>query len=173
VVDEQGNDVPDGTPGELLICAPSASAGYWNRPEETDARFKDGWYASGDVAYRDTDGLYYIYDRLKDLIVSGGENIYCAEVENVLSIHPAVASVAVIGVPDARWGEAVKAVVVLHAGKIVSHDDLLHFCRQHLAGYKVPKSIDFVDEFPLTGTGKISKKDIRAPYWANMQRSVA
>jgi long-chain acyl-CoA synthetase len=173
VVDPNGNDVPDGTPGELLVCAPSASAGYWQQPAETQARFVAGWYYSGDVAYRDSTGMFYIYDRLKDLIVSGGENIYCAEIENVLSTHPAVSSVAVIGVPHQQWGEAVKAVVVTRDGMQADAEALLLHCRERLAGYKVPKSIDFAEALPVTGTGKISKKDLRAPYWANMERSVA
>jgi acyl-CoA synthetase (AMP-forming)/AMP-acid ligase II len=173
VVDAEGQDLPVGMPGELLVSAPAASAGYWNRPEETAQRFKDGWYHTGDVAYCDEQGLFYIYDRVKDMIVSGGENIYCAEIENVLSLHPAVASVAVIGVPDARWGEAVKAMVVLRAGAEVTETALAEFCRGRLAGYKVPKSIDFLDALPMTGTGKISKKDLRAPFWASMKRSVA
>jgi len=173
VVDLNGDDVEDGTPGELVISAPAASAGYWQRPEETAARFREGWYYTGDVAYRDGEGLYYIFDRVKDMIVSGGENIYCAEVENVLSLHPAVASVAVIGVPHPQWGEAVKAVVVLQEDEQVDVAELMVFCRKHLAGYKVPKSIDITDALPVTGTGKISKKDLRAPYWAGMARSVA
>ena len=173
VVDENGIDVEPGVPGELLVSAPSASAGYANKPEETAAKFRDGWYYTGDVAYYDEDGLFYIYDRVKDMIVSGGENIYCAEVENVLSLHPAVAAVAVIGVPHARWGEAVKAMVVLQINAAATAEELTAFCRNRLAGYKVPKSIDFIDTLPMTGTGKISKKDLRAPFWAHMQRSVA
>jgi acyl-CoA synthetase (AMP-forming)/AMP-acid ligase II len=173
VVDESGVDVADGKPGELLICAPSSSAGYWQNPAETDAKFKSGWYYTGDVAYRDAAGLFYIYDRVKDMIVSGGENIYCAEIENVLSLHPAVSAVAVIGVPHPKWGEAVKAVVVLLPDQVIGAEALLGFCRAHLAAYKVPKSVDFVEALPITGTGKISKKDLRAPYWAHLQRSVA
>lgn len=173
IIDENGNDVEPGTPGELLVSAPSASAGYANKPNETAEKFKNGWYYTGDVAYCDKDGLFYIYDRVKDMIVSGGENIYCAEVENVLSLHPAVASVAVIGVPHPHWGEAVKAMVVLQANSTVTLEELVLFCRQRLAGYKVPKTVDFVDALPVTGTGKISKKDLRAPFWAHMQRSVA
>jgi len=173
VVDADGGDVADGMPGELMVCAPAASAGYWRQPAETEEKFRDGWYYTGDVAYRDSAGMFYIYDRLKDMIVSGGENIYSAEVESVLSTHPAVSSVAVIGVPDARWGEAVKAVVVLREGEAGDTAALLAHCRERLAGYKMPKSIDFVEALPMTGTGKISKKDLRAPFWANMERSVA
>lgn len=173
IVDENGQDVKPGTPGELLVSAPSAAAGYANKPGETAEKFRSGWYYTGDVAYQDQDGLLYIYDRVKDMIVSGGENIYCAEVENVLSLHPAVAAVAVIGVPHPHWGEAVKAMVVLQANATATMDELVAFCRQRLAGYKVPKTVDFVEALPITGTGKISKKDLRAPFWAHMQRSVA
>jgi long-chain acyl-CoA synthetase len=173
VVDDAGNDVPDGTPGELLIRAPSQSAGYWRQPEETRAKFSNGWYHSGDVAFRDAEGLYYIFDRLKDMIITGGENVYSAEVENVLSTHPDVGAVAVVGVPDQRWGEAVKAVVIPRRDSRPTQDDLLAYCRERLAGYKVPKSIDFVESFPVTGTGKISKKDLRAPYWADVERRVS
>ena len=173
VVDEEGQDVPDGTPGELLVRAPAQSAGYWRQPDETATRFKGGWYRTGDVAYRDGEGLFYIYDRVKDMIVSGGENVYSAEVENVLSTHPSVGGVAVVGVPDARWGEAVKAIVIARPGTEPSSDELIAYCRGRLAGYKIPKSVDFVPTFPMTGTGKVSKKDLRAPYWANLERAVA
>ena len=173
IVDASGNDVPDGAPGELLIRSPSLASGYWNRQDATDAVFVDGWYHSGDIAIRDADGLYYIHDRLKDMIVSGGENIYSTEIESVLSTHPAVAAAAVIGVPDERWGEAVKACVILREGAALDASALLDYCRDRLAGYKLPKSIDFMTNFPMTGSGKIAKKDLRAPYWAAQDRSVA
>lgn len=173
IVDTEGNDVPDGHPGELLIHAPACSAGYWRQPDQTDARFRTGWYYTGDIAYRDGEGLYYIYDRMKDMIVTGGENVYSAEVENVLSLHPAVAAVAVIGVPDDRWGEAVKAVVVRRPGQSVDPAELINFCRTHLANYKIPKSVDFIESLPVTATGKVAKTTLRAPYWSGMQRSVA
>jgi len=173
IVDDTGRPLPAGEPGELLIRSPALAAGYWNRPEATAASFVDGWYHSGDIAIVDDDGLYYIHDRLKDMIVSGGENVYSSEVESVLSTHPAVAAVAVIGVPDERWGEAVKACVVLRADASPDETALLEWCRGRLAGYKLPKSIDFMDAFPLTGSGKIAKKDLRAPYWRDRDRSVA
>ncbi len=173
IVDEQGNDVPDNTPGELLIRSPSLASGYWRKPEVTAEAFECGWYHSGDVAIRDNEGLFYIHDRLKDMIVSGGENIYSTEIESVLSTHPDVAAVAVIGVPDERWGEAVKACVVRTAGSDVDEESLLTFCRDKLAGYKIPKSIDFHEKFPMTGSGKIAKKDLRAPFWTAQNRSVA
>ncbi len=173
IVDAHGNDVPDGEPGELLVSAPASTAGYWRQGDLTEARFQNGWYRTADVAYRDAEGLYYIYDRADDKIITGGENVYSTEVESALSLHPAVAAVAVIGVPDARWGEAIKAIVVLREGQAPDAEAILAHCRTRLAGYKVPKSIDFVEAMPLTGTGKISKKSLRDPYWKNQQRSVA
>lgn len=173
IVDTDGNDVPDGTPGELLVRQPSITRGYWNQPETTASVIENGWYRSGDIARRDEEGLYYIVDRAKDMIVSGGENIYSAEVENVLSTHPAVAGVAVIGVPDSRWGEAVKAIVILREGHAPDEQALILACRDRLAAYKVPKSIDFVDALPLVPSGKVSKKDLRARYWQGEGRGVA
>jgi acyl-CoA synthetase (AMP-forming)/AMP-acid ligase II len=173
IVDADGRDVPDDEPGELLIRQPSITTGYWRQPELTQQAIENGWYRSGDIARRDEEGLYYIVDRAKDMIVSGGENIYSAEIENVLSTHPAVAGVAVIGVPDARWGESVKAIVIVREGPAADEDLLVAHCRGLLAGYKVPKSVDFVEVFPLVPSGKVSKKDLRAPYWGGQQRSVA
>ncbi len=172
IVDGEGNDVADGEPGELLIRAPAITAGYWNQPDTTAKAIKHGWYSSGDVARRDAEGLYYIVDRMKDMIVSGGENIYSAEVENALSTHPEVAAVAVIGVPDPRWGEAVKACVVRKAGSVVDEAALLSHAREKLAGYKVPKSVDFLERFPLVPSGKVSKVELRAPYWRGNDRGV-
>ncbi|EZP79301.1 Long-chain-fatty-acid--CoA ligase [Novosphingobium resinovorum] len=173
IVDTQGDTVPDGVAGELLIRQPSITKGYWQQPEATAAAIENSWYRSGDVARRDADGLYYLVDRVKDMVVSGGENIYSAEIENVLSTHVAVASVAVIGVPDERWGEAVKAIVIIRDGHPADPDPLLAWCRERLAAYKVPKSIDFVGTFPLVSSGKVSKKDLRAAYWDGHVRSVA
>lgn len=173
VVDAQGRDAKDGEPGELWIRSPSLASGYWNNAAATDEAFVDGWYRSGDIVYRDADGLYYIHDRLKDMIVSGGENIYSTEIESVLSTHPAVAAAAVIGVPDPRWGEAVKACVVRITGHELSEQELLDYCRARLAGYKLPKSIDFVASFPLTGSGKVAKRILRAPYWDDHDRNIA
>ncbi|RJF89417.1 long-chain-fatty-acid--CoA ligase [Oleomonas cavernae] len=173
IVDDKGNEVPDGQPGELLVRSPAIAQGYWNNPDATAAAFQDGWYRTGDVALRDAEGLYYIVDRAKDMIVTGGENVYSAEIEHVLSTHPAVLAVAVIGVPDERWGEAVKAVIVPKAGEEIALAELSAYCRERLAAYKVPKSFDLVDVLPMTGTGKVSKKDLRARYWGGQQRSVA
>ena len=173
IVDAQGDDVAEGERGELLIRQPSITKGYWRQPDLTAEVIRNGWYRSGDIARRDVDGLYYIVDRAKDMIVSGGENIYSAEVENVLSTHPAVASVAVIGVPDARWGECVKALVIAKPGQAIIEAKLIAYCRERLAAYKVPKSVDVMDEFPLVPSGKVSKKDLRAPYWKDHGRGVA
>jgi acyl-CoA synthetase (AMP-forming)/AMP-acid ligase II len=173
IVDATGNIVADGTPGELLIRAPSITKGYWRQPEATAAVLQNGWYRTGDIARRDADGLYYIVDRAKDMIVSGGENIYSAEVESALSMHPAVAAVAVIGVPDERWGEAVKALVIRREGQQPDEAALIRFCRGRLAAYKVPKSIEFVERFPLVASGKVSKKELRERYWKGTSRGVA
>jgi acyl-CoA synthetase (AMP-forming)/AMP-acid ligase II len=173
IVDADGHVVADGEPGELLIRQPSITKGYWRQPDATANVLSHGWYRSGDIARRDEEGLFYIVDRAKDMIVSGGENIYSAEVENALSTHPAVAGVAVIGVPDPRWGEAVKAVVIIREGHEAHELSLLAYCRERLAAYKVPKSIDFVDAFPLVPSGKVSKKDLRARYWDGHGRSIA
>ena len=168
-----GDTILDGSAGELMIRAPSITKGYWRQPEATAEVLQNGWYRSGDVARRDSDGLYYIVDRIKDMIVSGGENIYSAEVESALSLHPAVAAVAVIGVPDSRWGEAVKALVICRDGVATDEAELILFCRGRLASYKVPKSIEFLKQFPLVASGKVSKKDLRARYWQGTTRSVA
>lgn len=173
IVDLEGNEVGIGEPGELLVRAPAIMKGYWNQPEATAKAITGGWYRTGDVARRDAEGLYYIVDRVKDMIVSGGENIYSAEVENVLSVHPDVSAVAVIGVPDEKWGEAVKACVVRAPGSSVDEASVRSFARESLAGYKVPKSVDFMDEFPLVPSGKVSKKDLREPYWEGRDRAIS
>jgi len=156
-----------------LIRAPSITKGYWKQPDATSAVRQKGWFRTGDIAKRDVDGLYYIVDRAKDMIVSGGENIYSAEVESALSVHPAVAAVAVIGVPDDRWGEAVKALVIRRPDHDVDDGELIRFCRGRLAAYKVPKTIEFVQSFPLVASGKVSKKDLRERYWQGKSRGVA
>jgi acyl-CoA synthetase (AMP-forming)/AMP-acid ligase II len=173
IVDAQGKEVAEGEAGELVVRSPAITSGYWKQPEVTARAFDHGWYHTGDVARRNADGLYFIVDRLKDMIVSGGENIYCAEVENVLSIHPAVAAAAVIGIPDPRWGEAVLACVVARPGSVVCESELIAHARCQLAGYKVPKRVVFMESFPLVATGKVSKKDLREPYWRDHRRSVA
>ncbi|WP_426168526.1 long-chain-fatty-acid--CoA ligase [Sandarakinorhabdus sp. DWP1-3-1] len=163
IIDADGNDVAPGIVGEVAIRSVSTMTGYHRNPEATAKALQDGWYLTGDAGFVDADGYLTLFDRVKDMIVSGAENIYPAEVENALHEHPAVADCAVIGVPDARWGEAVKAIVV-RKGE-VSPEELIAFARGRIAGYKVPKSIDFIDVLPRNPSGKILKKDLRAPYW--------
>lgn len=172
VVDEAGVPVPVGTVGEICIASPVNMLGYWNLPDATARTLIDGFVHTGDAGYLDADGYVYVHDRVKDMIVSGGENVYPAEVESALFGHPAVADVAVFGVPDARWGEAVKAAVVLKPGFSASADDIIGFARQRIAGYKLPKSIDFIAELPRNPSGKILKRELRKPYWDGMSRNV-
>ncbi len=172
VVDALGNDVPVGEVGEVVCRTPQVMLGYWNLPEATARAIRNGWFHTGDAGYLDQDGYLYIYDRVKDMIVSGGENIYPAEVESALYGHPGIADVAVIGVPDDKWGEAVKAVVVGKPGAELSEADLIAFARERIAGYKVPRSIDFVDALPRNPAGKILKRELRKSYWANQERQV-
>lgn len=172
VVDAEGRDLPVGQVGQIITRSPQTMKGYWNLPEETAQAIRDGWFYTGDAGYLDEDGYLYIHDRVKDMIISGGENIYPAEVENVLFNHPAVADVAVIGVPDEQWGEAVKAIVVKKPDVEVTADELIAFAKQHIAGYKAPKSVDFVEALPRNASGKILKRELRAPYWAGRERQV-
>ncbi|MNJ15853.1 Long-chain-fatty-acid--CoA ligase [compost metagenome] len=172
VVDEDGNEVPRGTVGEIVACGPNIMQGYWNRPEETAKALKNGWLHTGDGAYMDEDGYLFIVDRLKDMIVTGGENVFSAEVENVIARHPAVAMCAVIGIPHERWGEAVHAVVVLTPGSELTEAQVREHCASHIAGFKCPKSVDFVAALPLSAAGKILKRDLREPYWKDQARAV-
>jgi long-chain acyl-CoA synthetase len=147
--------------------------GYWNRPEETAHALVNGWYRTGDVAYADDHGYLYIVDRAKDMIISGGENVYTTEVENAIYAHPAVLEAAVFGVPDEKWGEAVHAEVVPKPGASLDPDELIAHCRALIAGYKVPRSAHIRNEaLPKSGAGKILKKDLRAPFWEGKERSV-
>ena len=162
-----GTDAGTGGVGEIWIRAGQNMIGYWNRPDLTaDTLVADGWLRTGDAAYRDADGWVFLHDRIKDMIVSGGENIYPAEVENVMYGHPAVAELAIIGVPSQRWGETVKAIVILRPGSTVTAGELLAWTRDRLAHYKCPTSIDFVDTLPRNASGKLLKHRLRAPFWA-------
>jgi long-chain acyl-CoA synthetase len=172
VVDALGNDVAIGEVGEIVCRSPQVMLGYWNEPEATNRSIRDGWFYTGDAGYLDQDGYVYIYDRVKDMIISGGENIYPAEVESALFGHPAVADVAVIGVPDDKWGEAARAIVVKKPGVDVKPEELIDFARRRIAGYKVPRSVDFVDALPRNAAGKILKRELRKPYWADRERQV-
>ena len=165
-------DVPAGGPGEVWMRTPQVMKGYKGRPGDTaEAITPDGWFRTGDLGRLDADGYLYVEDRLKDMIISGGENIYSSEVERVLSEHPAIAEVAVIGVPDDQWGEAVKAVVSLRPGTTATGEEVIAYCRQHLAGFKCPRSVDVVDALPRNPTGKILKRDLRRPYWDGRDRA--
>ena len=147
--------------------------GYWNNDAATREAIDDeGWFRSGDAGYLDADGYLFIHDRVKDMIVSGGENVYPAEVENVLMSHPAIADVAVIGVPHEKWGETAKAVVVVAAGATPTPEEIIEFSRQNLAKFKCPTSVDFVEALPRNPSGKVLKKDLRAPYWEGRERQV-
>ena len=172
VVDEQGNDVVPGQSGEIIIKSDALMSGYWNLPEKTAESLRGGYYHSGDIADVDEDGYIYICDRKGDMIISGSENVYCPEVENVLSSHPAVLEAAVIGVPDDKWGEAVKGLVILRPGMTATEKELIDFCRPRLADFKRPKSVDFYEDFPRTAMQKVSKKDLREKYWAGHKRRV-
>jgi long-chain acyl-CoA synthetase len=167
---ETGKDCGPDEVGEIRIRSVQVCAGYWNRPEETAAAIdEDGWLHTGDAGYLDGEGFLFLTDRIKDMIVSGAENVYPIEVENVLSEHPDVADVAVIGVPDKRWGETVKAVVVRRPGAALTEDELLEWTRDRIAGFKRPRSVDFVDELPRNPTGKLLKRVLREPYWADAE----
>jgi long-chain acyl-CoA synthetase len=172
IFDAAGRELPPSEVGEVVCRTPQVMLGYWNLPEATQAAVRDGWFHTGDAGYLDRDGYLYIYDRVKDMIISGGENIYPAEVENALFGHPAIADVAVIGVPDEKWGEAVKAIVVRKQGAEVTTAELIDFARTRIAGFKVPRSIDFVDALPRNPSGKILKRELRKPYWADQDRQV-
>lgn len=164
VVDAAGEDVPRGEVGEICVRGNNIMLGYWNKPAETAAVMIDGWYHTGDGGYLDEDGYLYVVDRLKDMIVTGGENVYSAEVETALSKHDDVLSAAVIGVPDETWGERVHAVVILREGATTTGEDLAAFCKEHIAGYKAPRSFEFVSEMPMSGAGKILKRTLREQY---------
>jgi fatty-acyl-CoA synthase/long-chain acyl-CoA synthetase len=173
IIDEGGNEVPAGTVGEIATRSSKNMRGYWNNPDATAATIDaEGWLRTGDAGYLDEDGYLYIHDRVKDMIISGGENVYPAEVENALYSHPKVADVAVIGVPDAKWGEAVKACVVLKPGEELTEAELIAHARQQIAGYKCPKSIDFIPALPRNPSGKILRRELRAPYWVGKDRAV-
>jgi acyl-CoA synthetase (AMP-forming)/AMP-acid ligase II len=171
LVGPDGEDVPDGEPGELMVRN-SWLAEYYNRPDATGKSLHGGFFSVGDIAYRDAEGYYYICDRRIDMIISGGVNIYPAEIEAVLHAHPAVMDAAVIGVPDQEWGESVKAVVQLRPGANADEEELIAFCAERLAGYKKPRSIDFVSELPRDAAGKLLKRTIREPYWAATGRKI-
>jgi long-chain acyl-CoA synthetase len=160
IVDDDDNDVPDGELGEIVLRGPNIFKGYFNNPEATEHAFRGGWFHTGDIGYRDADGFYYIADRKSDMIIRGGENIYPREIDDVLYRHPAVEHAAAIGVPDELYGEEVAAFVVLKKGSDAGADELIAFCREHLADYKCPKTVHFVEEIPKGPTGKLLKREL-------------
>ncbi len=165
IVDEEGNDLPALATGELVVRGPNFLKGYWGLPEITSEVLRDGWYHTGDAGYIDEDGFVFLVDRIKDMIISGGENIYSAEVESAIYEHPAIRECAVIGIPHEKWGEAVHAIVTLKAGQTIDSNQLIDFCRERIARYKVPRSLEVIDEMPLSGASKILKTELRKPYW--------
>jgi acyl-CoA synthetase (AMP-forming)/AMP-acid ligase II len=173
VVRPDGSDAATGEIGEILVRGPGIMSGYWNNTSATMTTLRDGWMYTGDVGYLDADNFVFVVDRKKDMIISGGENIYSWEVEEVLRTHPSVAEVAVIGVPDAEWGESVKAFVVRRSGANGSADELINHCRSLIASYKKPRSVEFVDVLPRLFNGKIDKKALRAPFWKGEGRHVS
>jgi long-chain acyl-CoA synthetase len=172
VVDSDDREVTHGEIGEIVYRGPATMKGYWRKEKDTDAAIRDGWFHTGDAGTMDGEGFIYIKDRIKDMIISGGENIYPAEVEAALAGHPKVADVAVIGIPDDTWGEAVKAIVIRRPGSELTADELIGWSHSRLAGFKRPRSVDFVEAIPRNPSGKVLKKDLRAPYWKGQERAV-
>jgi acyl-CoA synthetase (AMP-forming)/AMP-acid ligase II len=174
VVDPTGKEVETGKTGELVARGANIMRSYWNQPKETKLAFRNGFFRTGDIGYQDQNGYVYILDRLKDMIVTGGENVYSGEVEAVIYAHSAVREVAVFGIPDPKWGELVMADVVLKPGKTLSADELIAYCRRSLANYKIPRRVEFSDtELPMSGSGKILKKVLRERFWTHQERAVS
>ena len=173
IVDTDDKPVAFGTVGEIVVRGDTVMMGYWERSEETALAVIDGWMHTGDGGYMDEHGFVYVVDRVKDMIISGGENVYSVEVENAVTQHPAVAQCAIVGIPDERWGEQVHAVVVLRSGAQVSAAELIEFCKARIAGYKCPRSVDIRESpLPLSGAGKVLKRELRKPFWENQERRV-
>ncbi|MCJ7684071.1 MAG: AMP-binding protein, partial [Desulfobacteraceae bacterium] len=172
IFDSKDRELPSGEMGEIVTQSDLVMKGYWRNHEATKETLRNGWLHTGDMGFMDEKGYLFILDRSKDMIISGGENIYPREIEEVLIQHPAVREVAVIGVPDPKWGEVVKAVVSLVKGETVTEGALIEFCRDHIASYKKPRSVDFVDDLPKNNYGKILKRELRFGYWAGRERKV-
>ncbi|WP_082731258.1 MULTISPECIES: class I adenylate-forming enzyme family protein [unclassified Sphingomonas] len=173
VADSRGDPCADGVVGEFWCRSAQVMRGYWRRDDENAAVLTNGWFRTGDVGLRDARGYFFIVDRKRDMIISGGENIYPGEIERVLRDHPAIADAAVFGVPDARWGEAVRAAIVTRPGASITFDGLIDFLRPRLAGFKLPKAIDIVADLPRNPTGKILRRQLREPFWRGMERRVS
>ena len=172
IVDPNDQDVAVGEKGEVLVRGPQVMQEYWGQPDATAEALRDGWMHTGDVAYRDEEGFIYICDRVKDMIISGGENIYAREVEDVLLALPGVAEAAVIGVPDEQWGEVAKAIVVKATDSTITPEEIIEHCRSNLAGYKRPRTVEFVPALPRNVTGKVLKRELRQPFWEGRVRAV-
>ena len=174
VVDADMQELPRGDVGQIAVKGPTTMLGYWNKPEVTAETIRDGWLLTGDAGYMDEDGFIFLMDRVKDMIVTGGENVYSAEVENALGQHPTVATSAVIGIPSEQWGESVHALVILHPGAEISAQALKKHCHTLIAGYKCPHSIEFrTTPFPLSGANKVLKTELRKPYWEGQERQIS
>jgi len=173
IVDEDANELPLGEIGEIAVRGPNAMIGYWNKPEETAVSLRNGWVHTGDAGYMDDEGFVFLVDRVKDMIVSGGENVYSAEVENAVNNHPAVDQVVVIGIPSEEWGEQVHAEVILKEGQTATAEDIIAKTKEYIANYKCPRSITFrTDPFPLSGAGKLLKREVRKAYWEGKDRQI-
>jgi acyl-CoA synthetase (AMP-forming)/AMP-acid ligase II len=174
VVNEKGEEIKadEEEVGEIIVKGDIVTKGYWKLPDETAKAIRDGWLFTGDMAVIDGEGYVTIVDRKKDMILTGGENVYSTEVENILYMHPAILECAVVGVPDEKWGEAVKAIVVLKPHQKATDQEIIQFCKDRIAHYKAPKSIDFMDVLPKTGSGKIQKRELRNTYWEGYEKKV-
>lgn len=172
ILDPEGRELGIGQIGELVVRTPAVFKGYWRNPELTAQVKSRGWYRTGDAGYLDEDGLYYVVDRVKDMIVSGGENIYCAEIEQALHRHPAVKQSAVIGIPDPKWGETVKAFVILREGAVATPEELIQHCRGLVAGYKIPRVVELTAMLPVSPTGKVLKRQLRDQAWSGRERKI-
>jgi long-chain acyl-CoA synthetase len=172
IVDDKGREVRTGDIGEITVKGANVMKGYWNQPELTKEALKGGWLYTGDMGRMDRLRYLYVVDRKKDMIISGGENIYAKEVEDVLVTHPAVAQAVVIGVPDDKWGESVKALIVKRKGGDATEEEIINFCKDRLSSFKKPKSVEFVEDFPKSTAGKILKRELREKYWAGKERKI-
>jgi fatty-acyl-CoA synthase len=173
VIDENGKDLKTGEIGEVISKSDLNMKGYWNKSDATRESIIDGWFYSGDAGFFDEEGYLFIHDRVKDMIVSGGENIYPAEVENALMSNSEILDAAVVGVPDEKWGESVKGFVVLATDSSLSEDEIISYTRTQIAAYKCPKSIEFIKELPRNPSGKILRRELRDPYWEGIDRKVS
>ncbi|TDF83781.1 long-chain-fatty-acid--CoA ligase [Pseudomonas sp. H9] len=173
IVDGNDIEVPRGTTGEIVVKGPNVMLGYWNKPQATAEALRNGWMHTGDGGYMDEDGFIYVCDRIKDMIVSGGENVYSAEVEGAIASHFAVAQCAVIGIPCDKWGERVHAVIILKPDACASAEEIVAYCRERIAGYKLPRSVEFRDALPLSSMGKVVKTALREPFWRDHKRGIA